>query len=69
GRGGVVVPAPRVYAGAPAANPRVAGPPPPVRDVALPHLDRVLSGLSPVLSPDQAAHIYSVARQARTWTG
>nr|WP_237548898.1 nuclease-related domain-containing protein [Streptomyces sp. SID4950] len=42
---------------------------PPVLVVEVNHLDRVLSGLSPVLSTDQVSHIYEVARDARTWSG
>ncbi|WP_244333652.1 nuclease-related domain-containing protein [Streptomyces seoulensis] len=42
---------------------------PPVLVLEVEHLDRVLSGLTPTLSTDQVAHIYAVARQARTWSG
>ncbi|MEU4735960.1 nuclease-related domain-containing protein [Streptomyces fradiae] len=52
-----------------AAKLTVKGANPPVLVLAVEHIDRVLSGLSPVLSPDQVAHIYGVARQARTWAG
>lgn len=40
---------------------------PPVLVLAVERLDQVLSGLSPTLGPEQVAHIYSVARDARTW--
>jgi hypothetical protein len=40
---------------------------PPVLVLAVEDLDRVLSGLSPVLKPDQVTHIYDAARDARTW--
>ncbi|MEW1776178.1 nuclease-related domain-containing protein [Streptomyces sp. NPDC086777] len=33
------------------------------------HLGRTLSGLSPMLLPDQVARIYEVARDPRTWSG
>ncbi|MFI1564561.1 nuclease-related domain-containing protein [Streptomyces sp. NPDC020490] len=42
---------------------------PPVLVLEVEHLDRVLSGLSPVLSGDQVASIYNVARRPQTWTG
>ncbi|MFE0347327.1 nuclease-related domain-containing protein [Streptomyces griseoluteus] len=41
---------------------------PPVLVLEVEHLDRVLSGLTPMLSADQVTHIYGVARQARTWS-
>ncbi|CAL9510848.1 nuclease-related domain-containing protein [Streptomyces sp. enrichment culture] len=40
---------------------------PPVLVLAVEHLDQVLSGLSPTLGPEQVAHIYSAARDPRTW--
>ncbi|MCK1823044.1 NERD domain-containing protein [Streptomyces sp. XM83C] len=42
---------------------------PPVLVLAVEDLGRVLSGLSPTLSPEQVARIYGVARDARTWAG
>ncbi|WP_406255506.1 NERD domain-containing protein [Streptomyces jietaisiensis] len=47
----------------------VKGANPPVLVLAVEQLGRVLSGLAPVLPPDQVAHIYDVARDARTWLG
>jgi hypothetical protein len=52
-----------------AAKLRVKNANPPVLVLEAEHLDRVLSGLTPVLSSDQVAHIYGVARDARTWVG
>ncbi|MGY1578502.1 nuclease-related domain-containing protein [Streptomyces sp. MN13] len=52
-----------------AAKLRVKNADPPVLVLVAEHLDRVLSGLTPVLSSDQVAHIYEVARDARTWVG
>ncbi|MEU3630733.1 nuclease-related domain-containing protein [Streptomyces fradiae] len=68
-RCGVEVPVRPVISVVHAAKLTVKGANPPVLVLAVEHIDRVLSGLSPVLSPDQVARIYSVARQARTWTG
>ncbi|MCP9988078.1 NERD domain-containing protein [Streptomyces sudanensis] len=66
---GVEVPVRPVISVVHAAKLTVKGANPPVLVLEVDHIDRVLSGLSPVLSPDQVAHIYSVARQARIWTG
>ncbi|MGA5360641.1 nuclease-related domain-containing protein [Streptomyces purpurascens] len=41
---------------------------PPVIVLAAEQLDRVLSGLTPTLSQDQIARIYTVARDPQTWT-
>ncbi|MFG2120679.1 nuclease-related domain-containing protein [Streptomyces sp. NPDC048710] len=42
---------------------------PPVLVLAVAHIDRVLSGLTPTLPADQIERIYGVARDARTWAG
>ncbi|WP_330437542.1 nuclease-related domain-containing protein [Streptomyces griseoaurantiacus] len=52
-----------------AAKLTVKGANPPVLVLDVEQLGRVLSGLAPVLPPDQVAHIYDVARDARTWLG
>jgi len=52
-----------------AAKLTVKGANPPVLVLEVEHLGRVLSGLSPTLSPDQVAHIFGAARDARTWVG
>ncbi|WP_308036501.1 nuclease-related domain-containing protein [Streptomyces sennicomposti] len=68
-RCGVEVPVRPVISVVHAAKLTVKGANPPVLVLAVEHLGRVLSGLSPTLPPDQVAHIYSVARDARTWIG
>lgn len=50
-----------------AAKLKVKNANPPVLVLEVDRLDRVLSGLSPVLSSDQVARIYNAARDARTW--
>lgn len=50
-----------------AATLTVKGAAPPVLVLTVDQLDRVLSGLTPVLSPDQVARIYAVARDPGTW--
>ncbi|MFF1280161.1 nuclease-related domain-containing protein [Streptomyces sp. NPDC058299] len=52
-----------------AAKLTVKGADPPVLVLDVDHLARVLSGLSPTLSPEQVAQIYGVARDVRTWAG
>lgn len=42
---------------------------PPVLVLAVEHLDRALSGLTPTLTPEEVARIYGLAREVRTWTG
>ncbi|MFF0595925.1 nuclease-related domain-containing protein [Streptomyces antibioticus] len=68
-RCGVDVPVRPVISVVHAAKLTVKGSNPPVLVLAVEHLDRVLSGLAPVLSPDQVARIYSAARDAETWIG
>lgn len=68
-RCGVDVPVRPVISVVHAAKLTVKGANPPVLVLSVEHLDRVLSGLSPLLSPEQVAHIYGVARDARTWAG
>ncbi|WNM35136.1 nuclease-related domain-containing protein [Streptomyces sp. Li-HN-5-11] len=68
-RCGVDVPVRPVISVVDAAKLTVKGANPPVLVLAVEHLDRVLSGLSPVLAPDQVARIYSAARDAETWIG
>jgi hypothetical protein len=68
-RCGVDVPVRPVISVVHSAKLTVKGANPPVLVLAVEHLDRVLSGLSPMLSTDQVAHIYGVARSAQTWTG
>ncbi|MEV5882956.1 nuclease-related domain-containing protein [Streptomyces sp. NPDC052020] len=50
-----------------AAKLKVKNTNPPVLVLDVEHLERVLSGLTPELSAGQVAHVYSVARDARTW--
>ncbi|MBO1336704.1 nuclease-related domain-containing protein [Streptomyces sp. VRA16 Mangrove soil] len=50
-----------------AAKITVKGAAPPVLVLPVTDLPRVLTGLSPVLSSDQTARIYDVARDPRTW--
>lgn len=50
-----------------AASLKVKGAAPPVLVLTVNELDRVLSGLTPVLSSDQVARIYEVARDPATW--
>ncbi|MEV1026974.1 nuclease-related domain-containing protein [Streptomyces sp. NPDC050264] len=50
-----------------AAKVTVKGAAPPVLVLPAEDLGRVLTGLSPVLPPGQAARIYEVARDPRTW--
>ncbi|MFD8002418.1 nuclease-related domain-containing protein [Streptomyces mirabilis] len=69
GRCGVDVPVRPVISVVHAAKLTVKAANPPVLVLAVEHLDRILSGLSPKLSSDQVAHIYDVARDARTWAG
>ncbi|MFJ4147308.1 nuclease-related domain-containing protein [Streptomyces galbus] len=68
-RCGVDVPVRPVISVVHAAKLTVKGANPPVLVLAVEDLGRVLSGLSPVLSSDQVAGIYGVAREARTWAG
>ncbi|MEV7131141.1 nuclease-related domain-containing protein [Streptomyces sp. NPDC093260] len=68
-RCGVEVPVRPVISVVHAAKLTVKGANPPVLVLAVERLGWVLSGLSPTLPPDQVAHIYSVARDARTWIG
>ncbi|MFF9819009.1 nuclease-related domain-containing protein [Streptomyces sp. NPDC014006] len=68
-RCGVDVPVRPVISVVHAAKLTVKGANPPVLVLAVEDLGRVLSGLSPVLSSDQVARIYGVAREARTWAG
>ncbi|WP_437055838.1 nuclease-related domain-containing protein [Streptomyces sp. enrichment culture] len=68
-RCGVEIPVRPVISVVHAAKLKVKNANPPVLVLEVENLDRVLSGLSPVLSPDQAAHIYGVARDAGTWVG
>ncbi|QHA09643.1 NERD domain-containing protein [Streptomyces broussonetiae] len=66
-RCGVDVPVRPVISVVHAAKLTVKAANPPVLVLAVEHLGRVLSGLSPMLTTDQVAHIYGVARDARTW--
>jgi hypothetical protein len=66
-RCGIDVPVRPVISVVHAAKLTVKNADPPVLVLAVQDLDRVLSGLSPVLQPDQVAHIYGAARDARTW--
>ncbi|UUA08650.1 MULTISPECIES: nuclease-related domain-containing protein [Streptomyces] len=66
-RSGIDVPVRPVISVVHAANLTVKNANPPVLVLAVEHLDRVLSGLSPMLDANQVAHIYGVARDARTW--
>ncbi|MFE1308885.1 nuclease-related domain-containing protein [Streptomyces sp. NPDC058755] len=66
---GVEIPVRPVISVVDASNLTVKSANPPVLVLAVEHLDRVLSGLTPTLPPDQVARIYSVARDTRTWTG
>ncbi|MEU8751988.1 nuclease-related domain-containing protein [Streptomyces chartreusis] len=50
-----------------AASLQVKGAAPPVLVLEVTELDRVLSGLTPVLSSDQVARIYEVVRDPTTW--
>ncbi|MEV8551210.1 nuclease-related domain-containing protein [Streptomyces glaucescens] len=68
-RCGVDVPVRPVISVVHAAKLTIKSANPPVLVLEVQHLGRVLSGLSPKLSPDQVAHIYGAARDARTWTG
>ncbi|MFR9800442.1 nuclease-related domain-containing protein [Streptomyces sp. MS06] len=68
-RCGVDVPVRPVISVVHAAKLKVKRANPPVLVLAVEDLGRVLSGLSPVLSTDQVARIYGVAREARTWAG
>jgi hypothetical protein len=52
-----------------AAKLTVKGANPPVLVLEADDLARILSGLSPTLTPAQVAHIYGVARSAETWIG
>ncbi|MFG3515627.1 nuclease-related domain-containing protein [Streptomyces bobili] len=45
----------------------VKGATPPVLVLEVGQLDRILSGLTPILTADQVAQIYSVARDPHTW--
>ncbi|MEU6992319.1 nuclease-related domain-containing protein [Streptomyces sp. NPDC046465] len=51
-----------------AAKVTVKGAAPPVLVLPVKDLSRALTGLSPVLPPGQAARIYEIARDPRTWT-
>lgn len=68
-RSGADVPVRPVISVVHAAKLTIKSASPPVLVLAVEHLDRVLSGLAPTLSPDRVAHIYGVARDARTWAG
>ncbi|SDC09381.1 nuclease-related domain-containing protein [Streptomyces prasinopilosus] len=68
-RCGVDVPVRPVIAVVHAAKLTIKGANPPVLVLPVERLAGVLSGLSPLLLPDQVAHIYAVARNARTWAG
>ncbi|MFD8393512.1 nuclease-related domain-containing protein [Streptomyces sp. NPDC059680] len=68
-RCGIDIPVRPVISVVHAAKIKVKNANPPVLVLDVKHLDRVLSGLSPVLTSDQVARIYSVARDARTWVG
>jgi hypothetical protein len=68
-RCGVDVPVRPVISVVHAAKLTVKSANPPVLVLEVQRLDQVLSGLRPVLTSDQVAHIYSVARDARTWLG
>jgi hypothetical protein len=69
GRCGMNIPVRPVISVVHAAKLTVKGANPPVLVLAVEQLGRVLSGLAPVLPPGQVAHIYAVARDARTWLG
>ncbi|MGW7216332.1 hypothetical protein [Streptomyces collinus] len=66
-RCGIDVPVRPVISVVHAAKLTVKNANPPVLVLAVEDLGRVLSVLSPVLQPDQVAHIYGAARDARTW--
>lgn len=66
-RCGIDVPVRPVISVVHAAKLKVKNANPPVLVLDAEHLDRVLSGLRPELTSDQVAHIYTVARDARTW--
>ncbi|MEU3951788.1 nuclease-related domain-containing protein [Streptomyces achromogenes] len=66
-RCGIEIPVRPVISVVHAAKLKVKNANPPVLVLEADHLDRVLSGLSPVLSSDQVARIYNAARDARTW--
>jgi hypothetical protein len=68
-RCGVEIPVRPVISVVHAAKLKVKNANPPVLVLEVEHLDRVLSGLSPVLTSDPVAHIYGVARDAGTWVG
>ncbi|MER7183780.1 nuclease-related domain-containing protein [Streptomyces hyaluromycini] len=68
-RSGVDVPVRPVISVVHAAKLTVKSANPPVLVLEVEHLDRVLSGFSPRLLPEQVARIYEVARDARTWSG
>ncbi|WP_308310952.1 nuclease-related domain-containing protein [Streptomyces sp. GbtcB6] len=68
-RFGVDVPVRPVISVVHAARLTVKSANPPVLVLEVEYLDRVLSGLSPRLAPEQVARIYEVARDARTWSG
>ncbi|QHC26649.1 NERD domain-containing protein [Streptomyces sp. GS7] len=65
---GFPVPVRPVIAVVDAAKLTVKNAAPPVLVLEAVELPRHLAGLSPVLTADQAKHIYDVARDARTWT-
>jgi hypothetical protein len=66
-RCGMEIPVRPVISVVHAAKLKVKNANPPVLVLEVDRLDRVLSGLSPVLSSDQVARIYNAARDARTW--
>ncbi|MCX4396874.1 MULTISPECIES: nuclease-related domain-containing protein [unclassified Streptomyces] len=68
-RCGFLVPVRPVIAIVGAARVSVKNAAPPVLVVDGARVHAVLSGLTPVLSPERVEHIFSVARQRETWTG
>lgn len=52
-----------------AAKLKVKNAAPPVLVLPVEEVDRILSGLSPLLTRDQVDQIYAVARDPRTWAG
>ncbi|MFD8814116.1 nuclease-related domain-containing protein [Streptomyces sp. NPDC059627] len=68
-RSGVDVPVRPVISVVHAAKLTVKSANPPVIVLDVERLDRVLSGLSPRLTPEQVTGIYDIARDARTWSG